>query len=356
MTDEEKTAVRRKIAQYAQKALLYEVSVTPKPGLVDRADNGAHRDMDFFTFLDSAAVLTPYFEECAAAGLEASKSVCFDSQQNESSEGDSTTMDAFATLLTKLRGPGKEAEREMLRATGGVNTHKGAIFLLGLLSAAAGFCLGQERKPHPERPIPDRVILSDGSAGAEAEESYPSDRETICDDILLAAGRIAEPALKDFAETAAEKAALSGSVPSVNSASAGIAGALETVGLKAYRISGCTGIRGEAAAGFPSVKHAALPALKKALANGKSINDAGVEALLELILRVDDTTLLKRCGSREAVEKERTLLRELLAIYTPVETARHLNERWSEKGYSAGGCADLLGAAYFLLFMEKEHV
>ena len=301
MTDQEKTAVRRKIAQCAQKALLYEVSVTPKPGLVDRADNGAHRDMDFFTFLDSAAVLTPYFEECAAAGLEAA-------EENKGAGGKEAD---HAALLAKLRGPGKDAEREMIRATGGVNTHKGAIFLLGLLTAAAGYCLGRR------------------------EESFSADR------ILRTAGRIAEPSLADFADTAAESVK-------------GTVGTAESAGLKAYRTDGSTGVRGEAAAGFPSVKHAALPALKKALADGKNVNDAGVEALLELILRVDDTTLLKRCGSRNALEEERTLLRELLAIYPPAETARHLNERWREKGYSAGGCADLLGAAYFLLFMEKE--
>ncbi len=299
MTDQEKTAVRRKIAQCAQKALLYEVSVTPKPGLVDRADNGAHRDMDFFTFLDSAAVLTPYFEACAAAGLEAAG-----------------TDDAGAceALLAKLRGPGKEAEREMLRATGGVNTHKGAIFLLGLLTAAAGYCLGRR------------------------EEKFDADQ------ILKTAGRIAAPALGDFADAPAARPS---SGEPENEAGA------ETAGLKAYRADGSTGVRGEAAAGFPSVKHAALPALKKALADGKSVNDAGAEALLKLILAVDDTTLLKRCGSRAAMETERTLLRELLAIYTPAETARHLNDRWSEKGYSAGGCADLLGAAFFLLFTEK---
>ena len=58
----------RRIACCAKKALLYEVSVTPKPGLVDRADSGCHRDMDYHTFLDSIASLPPYFEICAAEG------------------------------------------------------------------------------------------------------------------------------------------------------------------------------------------------------------------------------------------------------------------------------------------------
>ena len=268
------------IACCAERALLYEVAVTPKPGLVDRADNGAHRDMDFFCFLDSAAALRPYFARCAEEGRRAAE---------EGTEPEK--------LLSRLRGPGKEAEEAMRRATGGVNTHKGAVFLLGLLSAAAGREMVQGRR--------------------DAES------------ILYAAGQIAAPVLRDFSDPSA-------------------AG---TAGMTQYRENGCTGIRGEAAAGFPAVKNTALPVLKKALAEGKSVNDAGVEALLALILSVDDTTLIKRCGSREAAEAEKAILRDLLLAETPMEAAARLNTRWSEKGFSAGGCADLLGAAYFLLFI-----
>ena len=56
------------------------------------------------------------------------------------------------------------------------------------------------------------------------------------------------------------------------------------------------------------------------------------------------------------METERTLLRELLQKKTPVRAASELNERWTRKGYSAGGCADLLGAAFFLLFMGEIYV
>ena len=57
------------IARLAQQALLYEAAIAPKPGLVDRIDNGSHQDMDLFTFLSSAASLFPYFQKCAALGL-----------------------------------------------------------------------------------------------------------------------------------------------------------------------------------------------------------------------------------------------------------------------------------------------
>jgi len=106
-------------ARLACQALLYEVAVTPKPGLVDRANNGSHTDMDFFTFQASAAALWPYFAQCARIGGE--------------------TRDLLPEqTLDRLRTPGMLAEGEMLHATGGVNAHKGAIFSLGLLCAALG--------------------------------------------------------------------------------------------------------------------------------------------------------------------------------------------------------------------------
>ncbi|HSK68925.1 MAG TPA: citrate lyase holo-[acyl-carrier protein] synthase, partial [Candidatus Limnocylindria bacterium] len=104
-------------ASLAVRALLYELAVTPKPGLVDRANSGSHPDMDFFHFTASAAALFPYFRTCAALGME-----------------HGATAECFARLTTE----GALAEGAMLRATGGVNTHKGAIFTLGILCAAAG--------------------------------------------------------------------------------------------------------------------------------------------------------------------------------------------------------------------------
>jgi len=108
-----------KIAAYAQKALLYEVAVTPKPGLVDRANNGAHTDMDIFTFINSACVLTPYFRACTIKGM--------------------TFHGEPEALFAALRYPGMQAEEVMLAATAEVNTHKGLIFSLGLVCAALGF-------------------------------------------------------------------------------------------------------------------------------------------------------------------------------------------------------------------------
>ena len=108
-----------RIASYAVEALLAEAAATPKPGLVDRANNGAHGDMDFFTFQKSAAVLAPYFTEFVRAGAGPGKSL--------------------HTLLAELRSVGCAAESAMYARTMGVNTHKGAIFSFGVLLGAAGW-------------------------------------------------------------------------------------------------------------------------------------------------------------------------------------------------------------------------
>lgn len=107
------------IAELAQRALLAEAAVSPKPGLVDRFHAGAHSDMDFFTFLDSASALRPWFRAFAQAGLES---------PDVSPE----------CLFPLLRTIGLQAEAAMFRATSDVNTHKGCIFSFGILCAAMG--------------------------------------------------------------------------------------------------------------------------------------------------------------------------------------------------------------------------
>ncbi len=108
------------IGAIAVEAMLYEVSATPKPGLVDRANSGAHHDMDFFTFMSSAAALRGYFDECAAIGA-------------------GHAQQPIAGLLPCLQAAGIVAERQMFTLTQGINTHKGMIFSLGILAGAAGW-------------------------------------------------------------------------------------------------------------------------------------------------------------------------------------------------------------------------
>ena len=104
------------LAGLAAKALTEEVRLTPKPGLVDEHNNGAHSDMDLSLFLRSIDALTPWFRQITALSL--------------------CGADAAA-----LQEAGREAEAAMFRATGGVNTHKGALYSFSVLLAALGRCL-----------------------------------------------------------------------------------------------------------------------------------------------------------------------------------------------------------------------
>lgn len=118
-----------RISNIAIKSILYEVAATPKPGLVDRRNPGAHNDMDFFTFLSSGSVLGSYFYDCTKAGIEFSDS-------------------DYTKLLIKIRPIGIRAEEDMFGATKGINTHKGMIFSQGIIAAAVGSLYKENSKEY----------------------------------------------------------------------------------------------------------------------------------------------------------------------------------------------------------------
>ena len=103
----------KEVAKLATKALLYEVSISPKAGLVSRLSNGSHKDMNFFTFIDSALSLDNYFSECY---IYCKKNDFYS-----------------PNFFKNLRDLGKKAEKEMYQATDGINTHKGTIFSMGII-------------------------------------------------------------------------------------------------------------------------------------------------------------------------------------------------------------------------------
>ena len=156
------------VAVRALRSLLYEVITTPKPGLVDSENNGAHRDMDITAFFDSAVSITPYFRECVLKGMElAGSPVC--------------------RILPELRPLGIKAEEKMLSATKGVNTHKGAVFSFGIVCASCGILY---KKAPDELYDPEKVLalsgeicsyMENGSEGirSEAVSGYPSVRSAL---------------------------------------------------------------------------------------------------------------------------------------------------------------------------------
>jgi holo-ACP synthase/triphosphoribosyl-dephospho-CoA synthase len=269
-----------RIGSAVVKGLMGELAVTPKPGLVDRNNCGSHGDMDFFMFIDSATALLPYFRSCAAEGF----------QSGESPEG----------LFAVLRRKGKIAEIAMKRATGGVNTHRGIIFSLGVLSGAYGRLYRTRERPALEDLM---TLCREMTAGVLADFSGAGDKKSLSHGEYL------------------------------------------------YRRHGMTGVRGEAAAGFPSVCVYSYPCFRRMIEGGHSLNDAGIGAFLCLLACTDDTTLVHRSdlGVLRSLQGD---LRDFLASDPPVEALRRkaaeLDERFISRDISAGGCADLLAVTYFL--------
>ena len=107
------------VGSLAVEAMLYEVTCTPSPGLVDRVNSGAHTDMDFYSFMSSSAALSVCMVRCVQAGLNHAG--------------------ALPVLYPVLRQIGIEGEARMLQATGGVNAQKGLLFSLGIVAAAVGW-------------------------------------------------------------------------------------------------------------------------------------------------------------------------------------------------------------------------
>lgn len=132
LATKKKQAVISKIAEKALQATLFEVAVEHKPGLVCPTSNGAHTDMDYFTFLASSAALTTYWQQLATFGYE-----------KGSEEGTKTD---YQEVRKQLRLMGLEAEEAMFEATKGVNTQKGIIFLIGIGCFASAFVLAKQTK------------------------------------------------------------------------------------------------------------------------------------------------------------------------------------------------------------------
>lgn len=285
MTDAITRMDARRVASLAVRGLLYEACAAPKPGLVDRLDSGSHKDMDIFTFMSSAAALQPYFADCFRLG------------RNNRHEPPQET-------FRRLRLPGMLAEHEMHRATGNINTHKGAIFSLGLICGALGR-LEEEARRNPE-------VVSQ-----------------MCAEMTRGLTR-RELAGKGTAQTA-------------------------THGEKAYLQHGVGGIRAQAEAGFPDVVNTGLPTLQNALAQGYNLEESGCATLVALMSVCMDTNLIAR-GGIEAQQQTATHAKTILAQESipSRQTLAAWNREMTEKHLSPGGCADLLAITYFLHFLQTE--
>lgn len=272
----------------AEKALLSELSTTPKPGLVDRNNCGSHTDMDYSLFIASIQTLGPWFRKFFLTGAR----LCDGTPE---------------ALFSALRTVGADAEDSMFAATGGINTHKGFIFL------SAVFC---------------------GALGALYARSFQPVR--LCDALTLC-GEIGRCSLSDFADGQ--------DFPKTN-------------GVTCYQNYGISGVRGEAADGFPAVIKVGLPALKQWLCKGCSLNDAAAAALLAIIASTQDTNMIKR-GSVERAEQRRKEASELYASLTNNNLASvlaALDSSYISENLSPGGCADILAVSLMFFFAKQSRL
>ena len=262
------------LADAAKSALLAEVRATPKPGLVDRDNNGSHTDMNLLLFEKSAAALYGSFMECAQSGAESAADI--------------------PALASRLRTIGIAAEQRMYQATGGINTHKGAIFSIGILccAAAMGFASFQELQ---------------ANCGTLAEELLQKDT------------------------------------------------AWQTHGLKARESCGTGGIRKEALSGFDSAFSTGLPALEEALAAGRSENDALVYALLSIMAATEDSNLVHR-GGAEGMDFAQKAAKRLTAEgpqNLDLEAVKMLDGEFIKRNLSPGGTADMLAFSAMLYMIKR---
>ena len=272
----------RQFADLATDSLLEEVYTTPKPGLVDRSNNGSHTDMDISLFVKSAHSLTPYFHRCVEIGYE-------------------TRHLSQDKAFEQLRTAGIEAEKTMFETTNGVNTHKGAIFSLGVLCGA----LGRLWKARSHIPTLDNLL-------------------SVCSQLVSKAVR------EDL---------------SIIDTS--------TAGGRFYHKYGLLGIRGEVASGFSSVKDIGLPVFRKALDKGYSRNEAGAITLVHLISLVEDTNLYNRAdkaGADFAKNSAKEMLRN--CDFPKISQIERLDDLFISRNLSPGGCADLLAVTYFLAQLQ----
>ncbi len=307
-------SLAERVVTLASQASAFELLVHPKPGLVTPFDRGSHRDMDGFTFAKSQASLLTYYKRVFTLGW-----------------GGLDTDERIDTL----RLEGMEAEQVMLDATNGVNTHRGWVYLAGILLASFGLlCANYFKKLEVSDRKEDVSELFSRTAAKIARSLEKS-----LDSLLF--------------ESVRENMVTHRSM------------AVDHDDSLCCDFSNLVGIRKEAVLGFPSLFNIGYPVVMRAQLRGEGENEAGQRAILALLSVVDDTTLCKRAGitlarhirqcARATIDcqnekDEVTIVSQALSISGEVlrEAILSLSRCFSEHGVSCGGVADLLAGSYLV--------
>ena len=341
-----RAALLERIGWRVRNALLGEVYATPKPGLVDRRDTGAHRDMNYETFLASTEAITPYMVRMFAEGMDATAA--------------GQTPEA---VFQAIRGIGLEAEQAMYAATDGVNTHKGMIFTMGIVLAAAGVLYARREEAAgrlKDEVKPETLAAAEGAAMPETE---------------VIAGQITVDAILDMARQMTAR-----------SMAEDFRRMLEhqpkTHGERLFQTYGERGIRGQAMEGFPILRDTAVPwlrrfrnlssdeALQQAFAAQATLrrgllqdtgsmhaehfeNAVHVSTLIAIMSVLNDTNVFIRSSYEDMcwLQAESSTILGMGAMFTEegVRAIEALNMACIEKNISPGGAADILAVAILLL-------
>ncbi|MGZ2369828.1 triphosphoribosyl-dephospho-CoA synthase [Ancylomarina sp. YFZ004] len=290
-----KERICKQLSILATQSLLHEVALAPKPGLVDRFDEGSHSDMDFSTFLNSTAALSVSFKKIADFGYTFSG-------------------DNLKEALPNLRLIGLEIEADMFAETHGINTHKGAIFLMGFSIFVSAHLIAKE---------------------SFTNEAFVSVIQAMNGDLV--------------ARELGKKLYLG----------------KETHGEECFRRFGKKGqgIRGEIQAGMPCVFQKALPVLhqhfdSEKILNDKLLNKGLTHALLAIISQNDDSNILYRKGSEVLEELKNRATACIDTFGTSQFDADYavLIEFCRVRKISPGGSADLLAVSYFMYSVNRQLV
>jgi len=279
------------VVNSAIKSLITEVALTPKPGLVDCLDTGAHHDMDYFTFLNSIESLAPFFYQYYSAGEDFSG-------------------DDLRDLFQESRLIGQQAEKAMMSATKGVNTHKGANFSFALLLSACGYYCKQN---HLIPPI----------------------HTTDTQNILTIVQEMTRDVLKEDFVDLDKKDKLS-------------------YGEKLYLEHGITGVRGEAANGYPLLQDKVLPYIRH-LTNDEPQDIRLLRCLIFIMSHLEDTNIIHRSNytQLQVIKGEMQRLHEANLSSSQLKSSiSDYNQRMIERHLSPGGSADLLALMMFFAYLE----
>jgi triphosphoribosyl-dephospho-CoA synthase len=261
------------IGRLAVRSLHDELTLYPKPGLVSPVDSGSHDDMTAETFMRSLFALRTYFISITGAGIDGAP---------------------FATL----KRLGMNAEAKMLAATGGINTHRGAIFCLGMLCAAVGYAHARG--------------------------------------IALSAHAIRAVLLARWGDALAAHTQAVGN----------------SHGLQAAARHAIGGAREEVAGGLPSVFDIALPRLRQTLADRRDWESARIDAMFALMAYISDTNIYHRggCAGARTVRTRAQWFLSAGGTAHPAwkDHALACHRLFVSQRLSPGGAADLLAATCFV--------